>query len=150
MIFVRFYQGDNQSPNNEGSGIGLSLVKKYIEMHGGKVELTSGKTTLFTISLPLDGENAITNEPVDEERDLDPDKYTIIIVDDNREIVSVLRDALSEQYNCIAAFDGKDGLEKIAKYHPSLIIADQMMPVMNGFQLVRALKHQQAQPIFQS
>ena len=144
MIFVRFYQGDNQSPNNEGSGIGLSLVKKYIEMHGGKVELTSGKTTLFTISLPLDGENAITNEPVDEERDLDPDKYTIIIVDDNREIVSVLRDALSEQYNCIAAFDGKDGLEKIAKYHPSLIIADQMMPVMNGFQLVRALKHQPA------
>lgn len=144
MIFVRFYQGDNQSPNNEGSGIGLSLVKKYIEMHGGKVELTSGKTTLFTISLPLDGENAITNEPVDEERDLDPDKYTIIIVDDNREIVSVLRDALSEQYNCIAAFDGKDGLEKIAKYHPSLIIADQMMPVMNGFQMVRALKHQQA------
>ena len=144
MIFVRFYQGDNQNPNNEGSGIGLSLVKKYVEKHGGKGELTSGKTTLFTISLPLDGENAITNEPVDEERDIDPDKYTIIIVDDNREIVSVLKDALSVQYNCIAAFDGKDGLEKIAKYHPSLIIADQMMPVMNGFQLVRALKHQQA------
>lgn len=143
MIFVRFYQGDNQSPNNEGSGIGLFLVKKYVEMHGGKVELTAHKTTLFTISLPLDGENAIPNVPVDEERDIDPSKYTIIIVDDNREIVSVLRDALSEQYNCIAAFDGKNGLEKIEKYHPSLIIADQMMPVMNGFQLVRALKHQQ-------
>lgn len=144
MIFVRFYQGDNQSPNNEGSGIGLFLVKKYVEMHGGKVELTAHKTTLFTISLPLDGENAIPNEPVDEERDIDPNKYTIIIVDDNREIVSVLRDLLSEQYNCIMAFDGKDGLEKIEKYHPSLIIADQMMPVMNGFQLVRALKRQQA------
>lgn len=144
MIFVRFYQGDNQNPNNEGSGIGLYLVKKYVEMHGGKIELTSRKTTLFTISLPLYGENAIPREMVDEERDIDPGKYTIIIVDDNREIVSVLRDALSEQYNCIAAFDGKDGLEKIEKYHPSLIIADQMMPVMNGFQLVRALKHQPA------
>lgn len=143
MIFVRFYQGDNQNPDNEGSGIGLYLVKKYIEMHGGKIELTSRKTTFFTISLPLYGENAIPREMVDEERDIDPGKHTIIIVDDNREIVSVLRDALSEQYNCIAAFDGKDGLEKIEKYYPSLIIADQMMPVMNGFQLVRALKHQQ-------
>lgn len=144
MIFVRFYQGDNQNPDNEGSGIGLYLVKKYVEMHGGKIELTSRKTTLFTISLPLYGENAIPREMVDEERAIDPGKHTIIIVDDNREIVSVLRDALSEQYNCIAAFHGKDGLEKIEKYHPSLIIADQMMPVMNGFQLVRALKHQQA------
>ena len=144
MIFVRFYQGDNQNPDNEGSGIGLYLVKKYIEMHGGKIELTSRKTTFFTISLPLYGENAIPREMVDEERDIDSGKHTIIIVDDNREIVSVLRDALSEQYNCIAAFDGKDGLEKIEKYYPSLIIADQMMPVMNGFQLVRALKHQQA------
>lgn len=147
MIFVRFYQGDNQSPNNEGSGIGLSLVKKYIEMHGGKVELTSGKKPiLFTICCCHLMERMPSQMSlVDEERDLDPDKYTIIIVGcDNREIVSVLRDALSEQYNCIAAFDGKDGLEKIAKYHPSLIIADQMMPVMNGFQLVRALKHQQA------
>lgn len=143
MIFVRFYQGDNQNPNNEGNGIGLYLVKKYVEMHGGKIDLISRKTTLFTISLPLYGENAIPHEMVDEERDIDPGKHTIIIVDDNREIVSVLRDALSEQYNCIAAFDGKDGLEKIEKYHPSLIIADQMMPVMNGFQLVRALKHQQ-------
>lgn len=143
MIFVRFYQGDNQNPNNEGNGIGLYLVKKYVEMHGGKIDLISRKTTLFTISLPLYGENAIPREMVDEERDIDPGKYTIIIIDDNREIVSVLRDALSEQYNCIAAFDGKDGLEKIEKYHPSLIIADQMMPVMNGFQLVRALKHQQ-------
>lgn len=143
MIFVRFYQGDNQNPDNEGSGIGLYLVKKYVEMHGGKIELTSRKTTFFTISLPLYGENAIPREMVDEERDIDPGKHTIIIVDDNREIVSVLRDALSEQYNCIAAFDGKDGLEKIEKYYPSLIIADQMMPVMNGFQLVRALKHQQ-------
>lgn len=143
MIFVRFYQGDNQNPNNEGNGIGLYLVKKYVEMHGGKIDLISRKTTLFTISLPLYGENAIPREMVDEERDIDPGKHTIIIVDDNREIVSVLRDALLEQYNCIAAFDGKNGLEKIEKYHPSLIIADQMMPVMNGFQLVRALKHQQ-------
>ena len=144
MIFVRFYQGDNQNPKNEGSGIGLFLVKKYVEMHGGKIELTSRKTTLFTISLPLYGKNAIPSEMVEEEGDIDPGKYTIIIVDDNREIVSVLREALSEQYNCIAAFDGKAGLEKIEKYHPSLIIADQMMPVMNGFQLVRALKHQPA------
>ena len=145
MIFVRFYQGNNQNPKNEGSGIGLYLVKKYVEMHGGKVEFTTTqKKTLFTISLPLHGENAIPSEPIDEERDIDPNKYTIVIVDDNREIVSLLKDALHGQYNCIVAFDGKDGLEKIEKYRPSLIIADQMMPVMNGFQLVKALKRQQA------
>lgn len=144
MIFVRFYQGDNQNPQDEGSGIGLYLVKKYVEMHGGTVELTTQKSTLFTITLPLRGENAIPCEPIVKEKDIDPNKYTIVIVDDNREIVSVLRDALSEQYNCIAAFDGKDGLEKIERFNPSLIIADQMMPVMNGFQMVRALKHQPA------
>lgn len=144
MIFVRFYQGDNQNPQNEGSGIGLYLVRKYVEMHGGTVELTTQKSTLFTITLPLRGENAIPCEPIVKEKDIDPNKYTIVIVDDNREIVSVLRDALSEQYNCIAAFDGKDGLEKIERFNPSLIIADQMMPVMNGFQMVRALKHQPA------
>ena len=63
------------------------------------------------------------------------------MIDDNREIVSVLRNALQEKYNCITAFDGKDGLEKIEKLQPSLIIVDQMMPVMNGFQLVRQVKH---------
>ena len=141
MIFIRFYQGSNPSQQNEGSGIGLYLVKKYIELHEGSIELCNTKNTKFTITLPLDGANAIPNIPIDENKAIDSSKDTIIVIDDNREIVSVLRNALQEKYNCITAFDGKDGLEKIEKLQPSLIIVDQMMPVMNGFQLVRQVKH---------
>ena len=140
MIFIRFYQANNQGKNNEGSGIGLYLVKKYVEMHDGTVMLSTQHNTKFTITLPLDGANAIPVCPVDDETKIDEQKHTIMIIDDNREIVSVLSDALHDEYNCIAAFDGKDGFDKIEKILPHLIIADQMMPVMNGFQLVRQLK----------
>lgn len=140
MVFIRFFQGSNQNKVNDGSGIGLYLVKKYVEMHNGKIGLSSGKTTKFTISLPLYGSNAIPVQVFNENKDFDKQKDTIAIIDDNREIVAFLKNSLEEQYNCITAFDGKEGLKKIESTLPNLIIADQMMPVMNGFQLVKAIK----------
>lgn len=140
MIFIRFYQGNNQNKVNEGSGIGLYLVKKYVEMHDGKIELNCDKTTQFTISLPLYASNAIPVQVVNKKQEFDKQKDTIAIIDDNREIVAFIKNALEEQYNCVVAFDGKEGLEKIENTLPNLIIADQMMPIMNGFQLIKAIK----------
>lgn len=191
MIFTRYYQGGNQRSANKGSGIGLYLVKKYVELHGGTVSVSSGDVTRFTVSLPMVEQEASPqpstkgegeSSPADLQgrpswpsdiaegqetvacpasqqhnpqlregtrpspatgRELSPgaSRPTLLIVDDNREIVSVLAEALGERYNCLSAFDGASALDIVTKTVPDLVVVDQMMPGMSGFQLVRALKH---------
>lgn len=149
MIFTRYYQGGNQRSANKGSGIGLYLVKKYVELHGGTVSVSSGAVTCFTVSLPMVEQetevgsqtNGSLPSPASSLPPSDPSKRTLLIVDDNREIVSVLAEALGEHYNCLSAFDGASALDIVAKTVPDLVVVDQMMPGMSGFQLVRALKH---------
>jgi signal transduction histidine kinase/DNA-binding response OmpR family regulator/ligand-binding sensor domain-containing protein len=146
MVFIRFFQGRNSSVTKGGTGIGLYLVKKYVEMHGGSVDLQSHNGTTFIITLPINDENAIpetaSDMPVTEINAKEHE--CILIVDDNHEIVDFLAGALTENYHCIKAYDGREALRAIEHTMPDLIIADQMMPGMSGFELCREIRHRQA------
>lgn len=156
-IFDRFYQVDKIHPN--GSGIGLSLAKAFIELHGGSINVESilGKGRKFTVTLPVRhvSENAATNVSrmiTDSEVNAElgnieletvndgDDKPLLLIIDDNADIRKMIRELLSADYRIIEAANGKDGIRLTSKYVPDLIICDVMMPVMDGLECCRRIK----------
>lgn len=162
-IFDRFYQIDKVRP--KGSGIGLSLVKAFVELHNGTISLQSeiGKGTEFTISLPIQHcesvdiheadpgiPNGIDSKDVEAEigdieaPDLEfaDDRPLLLIIDDNEDILVLLRTILGNEYNVITASDGKTGLHLAARYTPDAILCDVMMPVMDGMECCRRLKEE--------
>lgn len=157
-IFDRFYQVDKIHPR--GSGIGLSLAKAFIELHGGtiKVESEFGKGSTFTVTLPVrhvapTGETpvrAITADVVNlelgaVEKDItadDDNKPLLLIIDDNADIRNLTAELLKDEYRIIEAVDGKEGIRLASKYVPDLIICDVMMPVMDGMECCRRIKNE--------
>lgn len=146
-IFQRMFRSPSATSVAEGTGIGLYLVKRYVEMHHGTISVDSepGRGTTFTITLPLNAaeqpatESAPAPAAPETEKDTDP-RPRVLIVDDNAAISGFISDLLSDSYHCLTAPDGKAGLDSAATFRPDLIIADEMMPVMSGLDMVRALK----------
>lgn len=157
-IFDRFYQIDS---GFSGSGIGLALVKAFVELHGGEISVESkeNKGTTFTILLPMlqesGGTIATTTSPAvvtDQkkvyeemvhaaaERDQpeptphETDTPTLLIIDDNLEIRSYVKDLLEKEFIVVEAENGQEGIQKAMKYVPDIIICDIMMPVMDGIE----------------
>lgn len=141
LVFIRYFQGKN-GKRKEGSGIGLYLVKKYIELHGGHISIESNEGTIVKLSIPLIGENACVLNDADAERGCSYGDVSarLLIIDDNKEIVAFLAETLSQHYECHKAYNGREGLDIIDKYTPDLIIVDQMMPEMDGFSFARAVR----------
>ncbi|WP_301752890.1 substrate-binding domain-containing protein, partial [uncultured Muribaculum sp.] len=157
-IFDRFYQVDKIHPN--GSGIGLSLAKAFVELHGGSiaVESTLGVGSKFTVTLPVvhveecmpaDTDNLITKADVNAELDRleEVDRTTagtelplLLVIDDNDDIRRMIGELLKDEYNIVTAPDGREGVRLAAKYVPDLIICDVMMPVMDGLECCRIIK----------
>ncbi len=159
-IFERFYQVDKVHPN--GSGIGLSLAKGFIELHEGTLEVESepGKGSVFKVTLPLRHVAAsaspcaasIRPEDVATELDtvqmapseVDPDRTLVLVIDDNQDIRTYISSLLGDDYTIITASDGAKGVKMASKYVPDLVICDVMMPVMDGLECCRRLKNEQA------
>lgn len=159
-IFDNFYRVDSLHP--DGSGIGLSLTKAFVELHGGKINVESkyGEGSVFTVSIPVNhvDENLttdavyITEQEILSELDkdeiqlerkpLDPEKPTLLVIDDNKDIQKLIEGILSADYNIITADNGKAGLKMATKYVPDIIICDVMMPVLDGLQCCRILKEE--------
>lgn len=154
-IFDRFYQVDRIHP--KGSGIGLSLSKAFVELHGGgmAVESELKKGSVFTFTLPVrhvaekatDVVKNITDEQVEAELGVieteisfDDNKPLVLCIDDNKDIQKMIVQLLGGQYNVITASNGSEGIKKAVKYVPDLIICDVMMPVMDGLECCRRLK----------
>lgn len=154
-IFDRFYQAERVHPR--GSGIGLSLAKAFVELHGGtiSVESTVGKGSVFTVKLPIrhvaesiaEHEKSISAADVDVELDtpeaeisMNPDKPIVLVIDDNSDIRSMVGQLLNNEYNIITASNGKEGVRMAARYVPDLVICDVMMPVMDGMECCRRIK----------
>ena len=156
-IFDRFYQVDRIHP--KGSGIGLSLAKAFVDLHGGtiSVESTEGKGSVFTVSIPVrhvaptsqDAEKRIVRkdveaelEPIEAETDFDSEKPLVLVIDDNRDIQKLVGQLLRDDYNVVTASNGREGVRIAAKYVPDLIICDVMMPVMDGLECCRRIKNE--------
>lgn len=163
-IFDHFYQIKSaESSKMIGSGIGLSFSKKIIELHHGSIEVESQLNigTEFTIKLPLNlnySQDEIDNNFINtdnikayatkwdtnpvENLNLNTYENTILIIDDNQEILDYLRDILSETYNINVAHNGNEGFDIASAEIPDLIVSDVMMPGKDGITLCKELKSQ--------
>ncbi len=146
-VFDRFFQSKN-AKGKEGAGIGLYLVKSYVELHGGTVSVHSseGEGTRFCVQLPVEAELRASKEVSVDASD-DMDNPLVLIVEDNNQIVEFISESLDKEYRVVVAYDGKSGLELCNKMIPDLIIADVMMPVMDGLEMCRCIRKQ---PLFTS
>jgi signal transduction histidine kinase/ligand-binding sensor domain-containing protein/DNA-binding response OmpR family regulator len=160
-IFERFFQG-KQGPagSNEGSGIGLSITREFVQMHGGHISVASelDKGTTFTILLSLtkvlsdeaakpisDADvHAIVSTHIPGKSNLGKTKTielpTVLIVEDNDDFRSYLKDNLKIFYRIVDASDGVEGWNKALSCHPQLIVSDVNMPYMDGLEFSRKLK----------
>ncbi|MDO4497630.1 MAG: two-component regulator propeller domain-containing protein [Bacteroidales bacterium] len=164
-VFEPFYQADNNKP---GTGIGLSIVKGIVEAHFGTVDVRSqpGLGTCFSVNLPLHRAGVDDFEQVKElvssntktnSHDKTPetivphsaistnisgmdDQATVLIVDDNEELLNFLSNCMSEHYRILTASSGAEALSVLHKEHVTLVISDWMMPNMNGGELCRRIR----------
>lgn len=162
LIFESFYQTENW---HEGSGIGLALVKAFVDMHHGSISVNSrkGKGSTFTVTLPVGADDArhgssetpapqpatgtaqeaipIAQEPPTPDAQADGQHAeTVLVIDDNPDIRSYARTILEKDYNVLEAGNGQEGLRLAMKYVPDAIVCDIMMPVMDGTECCRRLK----------
>lgn len=155
-IFERFYQAGHQGQEEvTGSGIGLSLVRDFVRLHGGTVEVYDniGTGAVFVVCLPVrhvdvKAEPAASvclpaerHEPqVVTDTTSRQDFPLLLVVDDNGDFRLFMRHSLELQYRVEVASNGKEALEKIQEQHPDLVISDVMMPGMDGNELCRRIK----------
>ena len=158
-IFDRFYKIDM---HHAGSGIGLALVKAFVELHKGTITVESDEKqgTVFTVDLPVRTcevssledssatsvsevsplNNAVPVEEEELEKNYDSSKPSVLIIDDNADIRLYVHGLLHADYTVIEAADGSEGIRKAMKYVPDLIISDVMMPGIDGVECCRRLK----------
>ncbi|GHU77060.1 hybrid sensor histidine kinase/response regulator [Bacteroidia bacterium] len=153
QIFTRFYNNRMQG-GVESNGIGLSLVKDLVNLHQGSIRVESeiGKGTLFTIDIPLapTGDTGLTKikqsetMAVADERDatshISTDQTTVLIVEDNEDLRTVIQSILSKHYHVLTAQNGAEALPVIKENNIDIIISDVMMPEMDGLELCQLLK----------
>lgn len=149
LIFERFHQSKVKSQSNaEGTGIGLTLSKEFIELHGGEIYVKDNvnQGASFVVTLPIVDEKANTQEDKEEFNPEIPvenpalERAKLLIIEDNVEMRTYLRKNLEESFDVAEASDGIEGLESIQKNIPDLIISDLMMPNMNGLELCEKVK----------
>lgn len=165
-IFERFYQSERKGNGNSttGSGIGLSLVRDYVTLHGGVVRVFDnvGTGSVFVVDIPvkhsvvnvatplseeaaeedaavlaLESEEKLETELPDEEGRKKP---LALIVDDNEDFVSFMRYTLSLYFRVESAVNGKEAWQVIPELMPDIIVSDVMMPEMDGNELCRWVK----------
>ncbi len=145
-LFDRFYQKNEDDP---GVGIGLALVKELVDLYKGTFTTSLEKGELsFIVLLPLavTNENAVViaskpeNPTIENAIDPKTELPVLLIVDDNAEIRSLLKDIFKTDYQILEAHDGEKGLQLAQKEIPDCILSDVMMPKMDGFEFTRQIK----------
>jgi len=155
---------------HEGSGIGLSLVNEFVKMHNGKISVTSkvGSGSEFRVTIPtgrrhlpveqitetdfdahikltdafLEEADSLIGIPAEEEGHKETIPYTpyILVVEDNPDMRQYLKNILGRKFTVVTAGNGIEALEKMQEQVPQLVVSDVMMPVMDGIQLLKAIK----------
>lgn len=157
LVFERYFQSTNKdAPAQGGTGIGLTIVKEFIELHGGEVSLTSelGKGTQFTISLPRalkTTDTSVLNQELNEKVKEEYPNYpilkgknaTILVVEDHKEMQQYLKDILSDYAKVLIANDGTEALTLLENNKVDIATIDVMMPNMDGFTLLKKIKENQ-------
>lgn len=169
-LFERFYDGDYRRFQTMGTGLGLALTRDLTYLHGGTIrcESAEGQGTVFTVRLPISKES-FRSEQIDEKNKVKltipqsnildfgrirtagvetpsedsealEDAYKILIVEDNTELLLLMKQLLQKKYRILTAHNGQEALDIILTNDLDLIISDVMMPVMDGNELTEKVK----------
>jgi signal transduction histidine kinase/two-component SAPR family response regulator len=182
-VFERFHRVEvSRGRTQEGSGIGLALVRELVKLHGGtvSVESTPGKGSRFTVSVPR-GKDHLPQERINAARMLtstslgaapfvsealrwlpdapnvedessfvttqatprdgaDERRFHVLLADDNADMRDYVSRLLSDRYNVLAVADGQAAWNAVEQRVPDLVLSDVMMPVIDGFELLRRIR----------
>lgn len=162
-IFDRYFQIESKDNSlTEGTGLGLALTKELVKLLQGKIHVESpppqseSQGTIFTVILPITNKAEVKLPSYVSEMELaidkkyqkeflgntddDNEKLTVLIVEDNMDVVHYLQSLLETNYEIEFAQNGAEGLRKAIRIVPDLVISDVMMPVMDGFTFCTQLK----------
>ena len=166
-IFKRYYQLDNQTKAilNYGTGIGLYFARRLAELHHGSLTVdnrTEGTGAVFTLVYPMaetayaeaerrplasDGladfrviDTPAVQQSVRESHQSEDDRPTILIVDDDTEIINYMRLLFSQDYRLITCLDAETALEEMRAEEPNIVLSDVAMPGKDGYQLCQEIK----------
>jgi len=163
-LFDRFHRVvGTRARSHEGTGIGLALVQQLVQLHGGTVSVASvdGRGSTFTVRLPYGTSATAASVPfesslsayldealqwsadvVEPEPDRDPgqDEGTVLVVDDNPDLRDYMARLLRPYWKVLLATDGRQALDLLEATTPDLVLADVMMPEVDGFALLHALR----------
>ena len=176
-VFERFHRVEvARGRTQEGSGIGLALVRELVKLHGGSVRVESvvDEGSVFTVSLPK-GKAHLPQDRINARRTLTPTAFgaaafvsealrwlpagnnhppsdvaidgqpktkrpLIVLADDNADMRDYVSRLLADRYEVVAVADGQTALDAVNRKLPDLVLSDVMMPVMDGFELLRRIR----------
>jgi signal transduction histidine kinase len=151
-LFGLFVQGERGLARSQGGlGLGLTIVRSLVELHGGQVHAHSegpGRGSEFIVELPAppgeEGEAGSARSTASLPRPAaEPGGCRVLVVDDNRDAAELLAEALSAMgYTTRVAYDGPGALAEAAAFRPEVAILDIGLPVMDGYELARRLREQ--------
>ncbi|MVT08572.1 hybrid sensor histidine kinase/response regulator transcription factor [Chitinophaga tropicalis] len=157
-IFERFFQHDIPgSLVNQGSGIGLSITREFVKLHGGSISVDSspGMGSCFTIILPVKG--VITKPQItdtiktsvmaalpapESPAAYNGKKPVLLLIEDSEDFRFYLKDNLSAHFHIVDAPNGRIGWDILQQTMPNLVVSDVNMPEMDGLELCRRIRQQ--------
>ncbi|MGY1638630.1 ATP-binding protein [Geodermatophilus sp. SYSU D00742] len=162
-LFERFHRvAGSPARSREGTGLGLALVRELAGLHGGTVTVASepGVGSTFTVTVPFGAPDAVADGPAapseatrraaltpwdDDLARTAPEPVTapggsVLVVDDNADMRAYLTRLLAPHWTVRTATNGREALDSVAAARPDVVLTDVMMPALDGFGLLRALR----------
>ncbi len=144
-IFDLFRQGSESPHHASGLGVGLALVRRIVELHGGRVTASSegrGLGSEFVVTLPALSDTGVVAGPGEAEREGPSTPRRILVVDDNTDAADTLVSLLRVRgHDARMVTDGQEALTLARVFQPAVVFLDIGLPGMDGYEVAQRLRH---------